>query len=51
LLVDDEQRTTPVCDDVLAGGGRCLVLSQWKQHCHALAERSQSRGDVSPLVL
>lgn len=53
LLVEDEQRTTLVCDDVLAalaGGRRCLVLSQWKQHCHALAERLQSRG-VSPLVL
>ncbi|HVC86623.1 MAG TPA: DEAD/DEAH box helicase family protein [Gaiellaceae bacterium] len=53
LLVEDEQRTTLVCDDVraaLAGGRRCLVLSQWKQHCHALAERLQDRG-VSPLVL
>jgi superfamily II DNA or RNA helicase len=26
------------------------VLSQWKQHCHALAERLQSKG-VSPLLL
>ncbi|MHB8696111.1 MAG: DEAD/DEAH box helicase [Solirubrobacteraceae bacterium] len=34
----------------LAEGRRCLVLSQRKQHCHALAERLQSRG-VSPLVL
>jgi len=53
LLVEDDQRTTLVCDDVLAalaGGRRCLVLSQWKQHCHALAERLQSR-DISPLIL
>ena len=53
LLVEDEQCTTLVCDDVLAAlaeGRRCLVLSQWKQHCHALAERLQSRG-VSPLIL
>ncbi len=53
LLVEDEQRSTLVCDDVLAAlteGRRCLVLSQWKQHCHALAERLQSRG-ISPLML
>jgi hypothetical protein len=33
-LVDDEQRTALVCDDVLAAlaqGRRCLVLSQWKE--------------------
>ena len=53
LLVEDERRIALVCDDVLAAlaeGRRCLVLSQWKQHCHALAERLQSR-DISPLVL
>lgn len=53
LLVEDEQRTALVCDDVLvalAEGRRCLVLSQWKQHCHALAERLQSEG-ASPLIL
>ena len=53
LLVEDERRTALVCDDVLAAlaeGRRCLVLSQWKQHCHALAERLQSRG-ISPLML
>jgi len=53
LLVEDEQRSTLVCDDVLAAlteGRRCLVLSQWNQHCHALAERLQSRG-ISPLML
>ncbi|MHB8692114.1 MAG: TOTE conflict system archaeo-eukaryotic primase domain-containing protein [Solirubrobacteraceae bacterium] len=53
LLVEDQQRISLVCDDALAAlaeGRRCLVLSQWKQHCHALAERLQSRG-VSPLLL
>jgi superfamily II DNA or RNA helicase len=53
LLVEDEQRTALVCDDVLAAlaeGRRCLVLSQWKQHCHLLADAIRSRG-VSPLVL
>jgi superfamily II DNA or RNA helicase len=53
VLVEDEQRTALVCDDVLAAlaeGRRCLVLSQWKQHCHLLAEAIRSRG-VSPVVL
>lgn len=53
LLVEDQQRTALICDDVLAAlaeGRRCLVLSQWKQHCHALAERLQSK-DVPVLVL
>ena len=53
LLVEDQQRIALVCDDVLAAlaeGRRCLVLSQWKQHCHALAERLQSNG-VSPYML
>jgi hypothetical protein len=41
-LVDDEERTALVCDDVLAAlaqGRRCLVLSQWKEHVHRLAQR------------
>ena len=53
VLVEDERRTALVCDDVLAAlaeGRRCLVLSQWKQHCHALAERLQRNG-VSPYLL
>jgi superfamily II DNA or RNA helicase len=53
LLVEDEQRLDLVRGDVLAAlaeGRRCLVLSQWKQHCHALAERLQSKG-VAPLLL
>mgnify|MGYP000353688417 CR=1 FL=1 len=53
LLVEDELRTALVGDDVVAAlgeGRRCLVLSQWKQHCHLLAEAIRDR-DVSPLVL
>jgi superfamily II DNA or RNA helicase len=53
LLVEDSGRIDQVCDDVLAAlaeGRRCLVLSHWKQHCHALAEHLQSSG-VSPLML
>jgi superfamily II DNA or RNA helicase len=53
LLVEDERRIALVCDDVLAAlaeGRRCLVLSQWKQHCNALAQRLQSHG-VPPLML
>ena len=52
-LVEDEERNARVCDDVLAAvteGRRCLVLSQWKQHCERLAETIRSRG-VSPVVL
>lgn len=53
LLVGDETRTALVCDDVidsLAEGRRCLVLSQWKEHCRLLADGLRSRG-ASPLVL
>jgi len=53
LLVEDQRRINLVCDDVLAAlaeGRRCLVLSQWKQHCHALVERLQGNG-VSPYLL
>jgi superfamily II DNA or RNA helicase len=53
LLVDDKARTAFICDDVtgaLAEGRRCLVLSQWTEHCHLLADGLRARG-VSPLVL
>ncbi len=53
LLVEDETRTALVCDDVveaLSEGRRCLVLSQWKDHCRLLAEGLHGRG-VSPVVL
>lgn len=52
-LVEDKARTALVCDDVVAAldeGRRCLVLSQWTEHCHLLADGLRSRG-VAPLVL
>jgi superfamily II DNA or RNA helicase len=52
-LVDDEQRTALVCDDVLAAlaqGRRCLVLSQWKEHVHRLAQQLRDAG-TQPIVL
>ena len=53
LLVEDTDRTALVCDDVvaaLAEGRRCLVLSQWKEHCQLLADGLVTRG-VVPHVL
>jgi len=53
LLVEDEERAALVCDDVVdavADGRRCLVLSQWKEHCAVLADGLRSRG-VSPFLL
>ena len=53
LLVEEPGRIALVCDDVLAAlaeSRRCLVLSQWKQHCHALAAHLQRSGIV-PLML
>ncbi len=53
LLVEDETRTGLVCDDVidaLGEGRRCLVLSQWKEHCRLLADGLRNRG-ASPLIL
>jgi superfamily II DNA or RNA helicase len=53
LLVQDQERIGLVCDDViesLAERRRCLVLSQWKEHCALLAGRLRSNG-VEPIVL
>jgi superfamily II DNA or RNA helicase len=53
LLVQDQERIGLVCDDViesLAERRRCLVLSQWKEHCALLADRLRS-SDVEPIVL
>jgi superfamily II DNA or RNA helicase len=53
LLVQDQERIGLVCDDViesLAARRRCLVLSQWKEHCAVLADRLRSIG-VEPIVL
>ncbi len=53
ILVNDDARTGLVCDDVanaLGDGRRCLVLSQWTEHCQLLADGLRARG-ISPLVL
>jgi superfamily II DNA or RNA helicase len=53
LLVHDEERTGLVCEDVIEAveeARRCLVLSQWKEHCLLLADRLRS-CDVEPIVL
>ena len=53
LLVEDEARTALVCDDVveaLGEGRRCLVLSQWKEHCRLVADGLRARG-IAPFVL
>ena len=52
-LVEDKARTALVCDDIveaLGDGRRCLVLSQWKEHCRLLADGLRARGKA-PFVL
>jgi superfamily II DNA or RNA helicase len=49
-LVNDQQRTALVCEDVLAAlsqGRRCLVLSQWKDHVHLIAEQLRANGKTT----
>lgn len=53
LLVENTGRTALVCDDIvaaLAEGRRCLVLSQWKEHCELLAQGLEMRGVVPHLL-
>jgi superfamily II DNA or RNA helicase len=52
-LVQDEGRTAMVAEDIvqaLQAGRRCLVLSEWREHCRALAAQLGDRGK-SPVVL
>ncbi len=52
-LVQNEDRTNRICDDILEAletGRRCLVLSERKEHCRAIANRLISHGKA-PLVL
>jgi len=47
LLVRDEDRTVSICadiEDALDHGRRCLVLSQWRDHCRRIADRLAARG-------
>ena len=53
LLVEDRERSALICEDIvcaLAEGRRCLVLSQWKEHCGLLADGLGKRG-ISPFIL
>ncbi len=46
-LVKDETRNSLIEEDVisaLSDGRRCLILSQWKEHCRLLAESLARRG-------
>ncbi|MBI3595527.1 MAG: DEAD/DEAH box helicase [Nitrospirae bacterium] len=46
-LVHDNERSKMICEDILAAlgeGRRCLVLSQWKEHCRILADQLAARG-------
>jgi superfamily II DNA or RNA helicase len=46
-VVHDEGRTGLVCNDILnalADGRKCLVLSEWKEHCRSLADRLAGHG-------
>ena len=52
-LVDDEDRTTAICDDVAAAaahGRNCLVLTQWTEHLSSVVAALTARG-ITPLVL
>ena len=52
-LVQNQERTARICDDILEAlenGGRCLVLSERKEHCRAIAGRLVREGKV-PFVL
>lgn len=52
-LVQDPARNALIQDDVqraLAQGRRCLVLSQWREHCRLLAEGLRG-NDNSPFIL
>lgn len=43
----DEKRTIAICADIeeaLDDGRRCLVLSQWREHCRRIAERLEQKG-------
>lgn len=52
-LVHDSNRIEAICQDILSAlqeGRRCLVLSQWKEHCRLLAEQLEACGK-KPFVL
>lgn len=52
-LVSDEARTALIAEDItgaLSAGRRCLVLSEWKEQCRALAALL-TQGGKAPVIL
>ncbi len=52
-MIEDETRNALIEQDVLAAlarGRRCLILSQWKEHCQLLARGLAERGKT-PFIL
>ncbi len=52
-LVEDEQRTGMICDDIAAAtaaGRNSLVLTRWTEHLDSIVEALTARG-LEPLVL
>jgi superfamily II DNA or RNA helicase len=52
-LVEDDQRTARICDDIVAAataGRHCLVLTRWTEHLNTIAELLATRG-IEVLVL
>ena len=50
LLVHDSKRSQMICQDILdalRGRRRCLVMSQWKEHCRILEEQLAAQGRKS----
>jgi len=52
-MIENEERNALIVRDVLAAlarGRRCLILSQWKEHCQALAHGLAEKGKT-PFIL
>ena len=52
-IVDDNERTRDICADVTDAqnrGRRCIVLTQWTEHVHAIAEQLTTIG-CEPTVM
>ncbi len=52
-MIENEERNALIVQDVLAAlsrGRRCLILSQWKEHCRSLARELGEKGKT-PFIL
>ena len=52
-IVDDVERTRDLCADVadaLNRGRRCIVLTQWTEHVHAIAEQLAAIGSDATVI-